>query len=166
MSQCWRFYGKGTSPPYDSYNYEFFACGTTPEYRRAAVGQYPGFNLYLDGVNIAGDTYQYGSNHGVSAVADSTPTPGFNTSGSCGNCKASAYDCLNGNCVDSTQYKTPGQYPDLKACQSICGSGGVCGNGKICIDPNNYCPDGKACLDQSEVSQINSLLSKVQGEVC
>ena len=36
------------------------------------------------------------------------------------------YDCINGACIDSTQYKTPGIYTTLEECQANCGNGKDC----------------------------------------
>jgi hypothetical protein len=75
------------------------------------------------------------------------------------------YDCLNGECVNSTQYSTPGTYDSLASCQANCG-GTTCGTGRLCVDPNSFCPDGKVCLDQGEFSSIEALISKIGSKVC
>lgn len=78
----------------------------------------------------------------------------------------SDYDCINGTCELSTKYKTPGFYKSLADCQKICGSSGVCGDGKQCVDPNVFCPQGKVCLDNSEYQQITNLISRISQQVC
>ena len=166
MAQCWRFYGGGTAPPYDSNNYEVFACGTTPEYRQATYGTNPGYNLYMDGVRLQDETYQYGSRRAVVPVSSSTTTPGFYSSGSCDGCKAALYDCLNGNCVQSTKYATPGIYASLSDCQAVCANGGACASGKQCVDPTTFCPPGQICIDQDEYSNLQGLIAKINSEVC
>lgn len=76
------------------------------------------------------------------------------------------YDCLNGNCVESTEYKTPGIYQSLSDCQAVCANGGACASGKKCVDPTTFCPDGKVCLDQGEFDSVEALISKIGSEVC
>ena len=83
-----------------------------------------------------------------------------------GNPPPTTYDCLNGNCVMSTQYSTPGQYASLSDCQAVCANGGACANGKQCVDPTNFCPNGKVCIDQDEYTNIQGLISKINSEVC
>ena len=41
------------------------------------------------------------------------------------------YDCLNAECIESTQYNTPGLYQSLEECEQACGPG--CG-GKCISD--------------------------------
>jgi len=167
--KCWRFYGRGTSPPYDSYDYEYFACGVSPEYRKASTGQFPGWNLYIDGQLLVSVDYQYGSTRAVTAVNSVVVTSGFNSSGDCSNCQQPQqikYDCLNGDCIAKDKYNTPGFYQSLDDCQKVCGNAGSCGDGKICIDPNDYCPDNKVCIDSGEYTDIQGLLSKIKGETC
>lgn len=36
------------------------------------------------------------------------------------------YDCINGACIESTTYKTPGIYTTLEECQANCGNGKDC----------------------------------------
>ena len=79
---------------------------------------------------------------------------------------SATYDCINGACISSTQYKTPGIYQSLSDCQTVCANGGSCGDGKQCVDPTNFCPPGKVCIDQSEFSSIEALISKIGSEVC
>jgi len=76
------------------------------------------------------------------------------------------YDCLNGQCVKSSEYTTPGLYKSLADCQAVCANGGACAAGKQCVDPTNYCPEGKVCIDQDEYSNIQGLIAKINSEVC
>ena len=76
------------------------------------------------------------------------------------------YDCINGVCIPSTQYKTAGIYNSLANCQAVCANGGACASGKQCVDPTTFCPDGKVCIDQSEFASIEALISKINSEVC
>jgi hypothetical protein len=81
----------------------------------------------------------------------------------CGSCigNVGKYDCINGNCVDSNVYGTPGQYATLTACQGNCGSSNnSCNPPFQCIDPTNFCPPGKVCVPQDEWNQIGSLVQQ------
>jgi hypothetical protein len=83
--------------------------------------------------------------------------------GNCGRCitNVGKYDCLNGNCVKSNVYGTPGQYATLTECQGNCGSSNnSCNPPFQCIDPTNFCPPGKVCVPQDEWSQIGSLVQQ------
>jgi hypothetical protein len=88
------------------------------------------------------------------------------SSNSCTATSTSKYDCINGSCVVSNQYKTPGFYTSLSACQAKCGDGTTCGTGKQCVDPTTFCPNGKVCIDQGEFASIEALISKIGSEVC
>ena len=149
MPKCWRFIGQGVNN--DAW-YEYFACGDNPEYRFNGTG----YNLYIDGQNLGGSSYQYRSGtQQVTSVPKVTPTSGFQQFGSCSGCEDETYDCINGGCIKSTQYKTPGIYQSLQECQANCGS-----------VTNNECPPGHICLTTSEFSQISSLASQIKGEIC
>ncbi len=78
----------------------------------------------------------------------------------------SKYDCINGNCVPKSTYNTPGLYVSLADCQAVCANGGACAEGKQCVDPITFCPDGKVCLDKGEFASIEALISKIDSEVC
>lgn len=169
MAKCWRAYGRGADDNDNSY-YEIFFCATEAHFSGPGIRfGANGVNISADGVTLGNSSYPYeiraGSN--LSIVTKAIPTPGAQTVGNCSGCELSGtYDCINGMCIASAQYKTPGYYKSLSDCQAICGDQGVCGNGKICIDPNSYCPPGKVCLEQAEYSQINALISKISQEIC
>ncbi|MEH1959859.1 MAG: hypothetical protein V7L05_08225 [Nostoc sp.] len=76
------------------------------------------------------------------------------------------YDCINGQCISKNTYSTPGIYATLADCQAVCANGGACAAGKQCVDPTTFCPDGKICIEQSEFSSIEALISKINSEVC
>jgi hypothetical protein len=80
------------------------------------------------------------------------------------------YDCLNGNCVDSDVYKTPGNYATLVEYQANCGSSNnnnnSCNPPFQCIDPTNFCPPDKICVPQDEWSQILGLLARNKAKHC
>ncbi len=82
------------------------------------------------------------------------------------NCSLSvAYDCINYKCEPATKYNTPGHYSSLQDCEAVCGNG-VCASGKQCLDPANYCPPGKVCLEDSEVSKMSNLIKLIKNKVC
>lgn len=65
------------------------------------------------------------------------------------------YDCINGSCLTSSQYKTPGIFESLADCQANCGS-----------NSPNTCPPGKVCLEQSEYSDILNKINTLSGLIC
>ena len=78
---------------------------------------------------------------------------------------SSKYDCVNGQCVFSSQYKTPGLYSTLAECQANCGNGPGCNPPNICAPPN-YCPPGMVCIPSEEWNQIEPLSSAVRSKAC
>jgi hypothetical protein len=65
------------------------------------------------------------------------------------NCQSSAtYDCINGSCIASGQYNTPGIFSTLELCQSKCS-----------LAANNC--DGQ-CISNEEYSQIQSAIAQKQ----
>ena len=68
--------------------------------------------------------------------------------------------------VPQSTYKTPGLYQSLTDCQTVCTNGGSCGDGKQCVDPTTFCPPGKVCIENSEFSSIQNLISGINNEVC
>lgn len=60
------------------------------------------------------------------------------------------HDCLNGGCVPSTTYNTPGLYPNLAGCQSQCG-GGNC-NGE--------------CVSLAELAALQQAANRAQSNCC
>ncbi|MBR8832711.1 MAG: hypothetical protein DSM106950_01370 [Stigonema ocellatum SAG 48.90 = DSM 106950] len=61
------------------------------------------------------------------------------------------YDCINGVCVQSIQYKTSGYFQSLADCQSACGLSKGC-NG--------------ICIGNDEYQKIQGLINKISGELC
>ncbi len=76
------------------------------------------------------------------------------------------YDCVNHKCELSTKYNTPGLYKSLADCEAVCGKGGVCASGKQCLDPVNYCPPGKVCIEEGEHTKIQNLIQQVKSKSC
>ncbi len=82
------------------------------------------------------------------------------------NCESTTkYDCVNGKCELQTKYNTPGFYQSLQDCESVCGNG-VCVEGKQCLDPVNYCPLGKVCIEDTEHTKIQSLIKQIKSNFC
>lgn len=73
------------------------------------------------------------------------------------------YDCLNGSCVISTQYDTPGAFNSLVECQSTCTI--ACLPNQICVNPNTFCAPGKVCLERIEYNEIQSLITRILSEI-
>lgn len=82
-------------------------------------------------------------------------------------CAAPTYDSINGTCVTSTTYTTPGHYPSLAACNAAITTTN-CPAGQSCFDPTNLsfcpscppcasCPPGQTCQDSlgEEVNFVN-----------
>ncbi|MBD2204942.1 hypothetical protein H6G33_04215 [Calothrix sp. FACHB-1219] len=66
------------------------------------------------------------------------------------NCVSSqSYDCINGACIVSTQYDTPGIYASLAECETACGTG---------------C-SGK-CISNSEWATIEGLSNQLKQRNC
>ncbi|MBD2197941.1 MULTISPECIES: hypothetical protein [Calothrix] len=59
------------------------------------------------------------------------------------------YDCINGACIPSSTYNTPGIYQSLSECEIACGTG--C-NGK--------------CISNAEWSKIEGLSSQLRNKNC
>ncbi len=76
------------------------------------------------------------------------------------------HDCINGKCEPKTKYNTPGFYKSLADCEAVCGNGGVCASGKQCLDPVNYCPPGKVCIEKGEHKQIKNLIQRIKNSFC
>lgn len=169
MVSCFAFQGQGS----DNNSYVYFACTTNPGWVKNSES--PGGNYYSpasNGVNIPAYSSWWTTAGSIISCATQTDvtaaSSGRGTGGSCSGClnQNQKYDCLNGQCVVSTQYSTPGTYANLADCQAACANGGACAEGKQCIDPTNFCPPGKVCIEQSEFSTIEGLLSQINSEVC
>jgi hypothetical protein len=87
--KCWRFSGRGiknTDEP--NLSYEFFACGSTAEYRTAAANP-NGVNLFVDGINVAGAGYYYlRSTARLEIVENAIYAGDVNSQGNCDNCQS------------------------------------------------------------------------------
>lgn len=54
------------------------------------------------------------------------------------------YDCINGVCLPSTDYGTPGFYLDLASCQAACGQ--------------SSCPDGYECVETASTEKLRKCI--------
>ncbi|MEH2164561.1 MAG: hypothetical protein V7K38_26795 [Nostoc sp.] len=116
------------------------------------------------------NTYELRVDGNLGTILLNTYSPGSinvtvtSSSNSCLN--VTKYDCINGQCIQSSTYETPGIYQSLADCQAVCANGGACASGKKCVDPTTFCPDGKVCIDQGEFDSIEALISKINSEIC
>jgi|SRR6476469_5764526 len=152
MSKCWHFWGE-TSP------FEVFWCGNTADYADAGPntsGYWPGSDRLVtprvDGVAVMGYGYYYGNTYARLEEVTNFPIVRTRNSsaGNCDNCIVipKKYDCINGQCKESTVYNTPGIFADLATCQ-----------GKCSLASNNC--DGQ-CISNDEYAQIQSAISQKQ----
>ncbi|MFM6672199.1 MAG: hypothetical protein ACKPJO_19040 [Dolichospermum sp.] len=148
---CWRFYGITNGVIV----VQHFACGQNAYYAKAEYpnSQWNPHNLFVDGVMQNGWNYQYWKggpySFGLEQVLEIIPTQGISTTGDCNVCTGLTFDCINGSCVNKTQYGTPGIYNSISACEQNCGPG--CGG---------------VCISNAEWSEISSLASQVKNKVC
>lgn len=61
------------------------------------------------------------------------------------------FDCINGECINSDTYDTPGNYASLEECQAQCGIGAIC--------------DG-VCVSNADWSKIESLSGQLKQRNC
>ena len=157
VKRCWVV----NATPTDSYS--LFFCAEVAYFKP----QQRGVTVIADGVDLFDGDWIY-SNSTLVDGGGKIPTPAYPNKvfGSCSQCFASTYDCLNGLCIASNTYNTPGLYKSLADCQAVCANGGACGSGKQCVDPTTFCPNGKVCIDQDEYSNIQGLIAKINSEVC
>lgn len=62
-----------------------------------------------------------------------------------------SYDCLNGGCVPTATYGTPGKYANLSACQSGCAKDSPCTGD---------------CIPSSEMAALQQAASNLQSRIC
>ncbi|MFM6269739.1 MAG: hypothetical protein ACKPFA_25050, partial [Dolichospermum sp.] len=125
---CWRFWAAANG----QISFQHYACGNSASYQSSG-GPNNAAWLVVDGVIQNNTNYQYWSSgiysRGIEQVPNVTSTVG-NVSGSCNGCEAPPppppsprYDCINGSCLNKTQYGTPGIYESISACEQNCGPG-------------------------------------------
>lgn len=66
------------------------------------------------------------------------------------NCDAEKHDCLNGNCVKSTDYDTPGKYANLADCQAGCAKDAAC-NGE--------------CVPREKIAELDQAINAAQARL-
>ncbi|MEH2001105.1 MAG: hypothetical protein V7L00_20540 [Nostoc sp.] len=126
----------------------------------------PQITYHSNSVDQAYWGFAYTSFNNATSFVDGSYTIFQSDEASCQHIDNDKYDCINGNCVVSSQYKTPGIYTGLATCQAVCANGGACAAGKQCVDPTTFCPDGKVCIEQAEFASVEGLISKINSEVC
>ena len=152
---CWRFWAAFAD---GQITLQHYACGNSASYQPSG-----GINnsawLVVDGVIQNGTSYMYWSGgpyiRGIEQVPGITSTAGSVT-GSCNGCEGPSppspslrYDCINGSCLNKTQYGTPGIYGSISDCEKNCGPG--CGG---------------VCISNADWTAIASLASQVKNKVC
>lgn len=88
----------------------------------------------------------WSSNIGASKVVSRTFTK---SDPNCGIPTPKKYDCINGACLEASQYNTPGIYQSLSDCEVNCGTG---------------C-SGK-CISNSDWAQIKGLSNQLKNRNC
>jgi len=169
MAQCYGWIGKDGN----NKTVYFLSCvngtaGWTPNPVYSGNYDFPSDN----GTNLGSNNYGAtpGSITALNSQAAITAWLGGNTyqGSGCASCLTTVnkYDCINGQCNISTQYNTPGFYPNLASCQAACGNSNACSGNNVCVDPTTYCAPGKVCIEQGEYSSIQGLISQINSEVC
>lgn len=144
-------------------NYLFAFCGNNPHlvFHNSGGGK-TYYQVWDNGVNVFPNFWQHSSSitevTSASAYTSSFENVSvFYKQGSCVSCLPSSnnkYDCINGNCTQSTTYNTPGIYNSLEECQANCGSS----------NPGNQC-DG-VCISSPEWATIQGLASQLKNKSC
>lgn len=133
-------------------------CGESePTFKNVPAGSY-GFGCSFDQIIINGSPY---GNQPYGFI------PGTGKKRYIGD--GNKFDCINGSCIKANIYNTPGQYATLQECQNNCSSGSnsnSCNPPFQCIDPTNFCPPGKVCLEQNEWTQITGLIAQNKAKHC
>ena len=170
MANCYIWSGTGT----DNRFYTYSGCATIPGWVPAPG--YPGYYAPADnGVQIIGPwaSTQGGITQVTGEAQRLSATSGSQAYGSCASCidnppplTVNTYDCINGDCVNSKTYKTPGIYANLSDCETNCGtSTNSCKSPNICVSPD-YCPPGMVCIESAQWGQIEGLASDVKNKSC
>ena len=171
---CWALYALTFNP---SNNYTEYFCGQSAEFqvfegntslRKVIYVDCQGQtrSLFKDRLGFESGVLQ--GSQLINGGNTQPPQQGSTVLGSCSSCIASTqtYDCVNHKCELSTKYNTPGLYKSLADCEAVCGKGGVCASGKQCLDPVNYCPPGKVCIEEGEHAKIQNLIQQTKNKFC
>jgi hypothetical protein len=174
---CFVAYGKGVGFGSDNgWWYEDVFCATTVSFQRQETNPYTGNTpwdmIVVDGTATGNKGYFPGTGTIIQIstfplASRYAPNPWGGRQGNCDLCLFAQQkrDCINGKCELSSKYNTPGEFPSLEACEAVCGNG-VCVSGKQCLDPVNYCPAGKVCIESAEHTRIQSLINQIKGGFC
>lgn len=94
--------------------------------------------------------YSYTTFENAYSMVDGSYTIFQSTQSGCGLDQQIKYDCINGACIKSEKYETPGLYNSLEECQMVCGEKGCSGE----------------CISHKEWSQIKDLAGKLKNKNC
>jgi hypothetical protein len=161
MAKCFVAFGKGLGYGSDNgFWYEDIFCANTVSYQYESTNPYTGNTpwerLVVDGIPTQGQGHYPGT--GTILIIEDyplanqyCPSPRGGRSGNCDSCLSppKKYDCINGECVESSIYNTPGIYQSISDCEVNCGAG---------------C-SGK-CLSNSDWAQIENLASQLKSKNC
>jgi hypothetical protein len=153
---CWVFKGKGSTPS-DPTIYTFSGCFADPSWGPSGYNdgsQAPrdkGFPLFSGWGSVNNSLTQVFNQAQLNSLIAGTQNYGH----SCTNCFTSLYNCLNGNCVESSN----GIYATLDDCEAACG-----GSANPC--PPDYCPPGMKCIPDEDYSIIDGLATALESSAC
>ncbi|MCC5641104.1 hypothetical protein LC593_35845 [Nostoc sp. CHAB 5844] len=158
MANCYVFCGVGI----DGETYCTGVCANSPRWGQSQQSGYESYFAPYDGFQILRNPWATTAGSITLCTTEeqlnAALAQGTNYGNDCSSCLTNPvkYDCLNGSCVTSSTYDTPGLYDSLQECQGSCGSG--CQPPNICVPPN-HCPDGYVCIGADEFAQIKRELS-------
>jgi hypothetical protein len=140
MSNCYKIISLGC----DNVTRTFFICGDSYEFRPGGVCG--GGIGYLNGAVFVNPTYASAKSQSISVVANSN----------CTNCAENIptnqpYDCVNGACLPSSTYGTPGAFATRSACDSGCAK-------------NSNCTG--ECVDPAEIANLRQAITTLQSKIC
>jgi len=138
MPKCWKVVGLA---PFTYQQTTYYACA---ESQPQVVGNFPKY-LRVDG-NTVGPGWE--------AVQSITET----SRGNCTNCGApiplrddQPYDCLNGECLPSVVYGTPGIFTSRGTCESGCAKNSDCTG---------------ECVSAEEIAALQQAANNLRGRLC
>jgi hypothetical protein len=140
MAQCFKLVNLGC----DNVTRTFFVCANTVQ---LIPGGYCGGQMVIvDGA--APDPSPKGSVTSASiSIVDCRLCAGCN----CNAISDQKCDCVNGGCITSTTYNTPGKYANLAACQSSCAKDSNCLG---------------ECVPLTEIAALQQAANSLQSRVC
>lgn len=150
MATCYVWQGTGQ----DNGAYCWSFCADNP--RWVASPTRPGWYQPYDGSTPLEGRENYVTTNGAiiacttQAQFDAARAGRSDVGAGCADCLGVTYDCINGECVRSNTYKTPGKYKSLEECQAACS-----------VD-STECPPGFVCLEDQEYQQILGQISDLE----